>query len=149
MGKFNRDGDRGFGGNRGGGFKRGGFGDRDREVVMHDVICSECQKNCQVPFRPSNDKPVYCKDCFAKRGGPSKSSFGNRNDSRPQMRPSFENNTGNNDTKKQLEMINIKLDKLIKAIESTSKPVQSETKEAVKEISAVKTKKVAKKKAKK
>lgn len=43
---------------------RGGFGG-PRE--MFKVICSECQKECEVPFKPSGDRPVYCKDCFSKR----------------------------------------------------------------------------------
>lgn len=31
---------------------------------MYDVVCSECHAETQVPFRPSDDKPVYCKACF-------------------------------------------------------------------------------------
>ncbi|HBK86173.1 MAG TPA: zinc-binding protein [Firmicutes bacterium] len=35
---------------------------------MHTVICAECGKETQVPFKPSGDRPVYCQDCFqAKR----------------------------------------------------------------------------------
>ena len=145
MGNFNRGGDRGgFGGNRGGGFggSRGGFGggksfgdrggDRGGRNEMHDAICAGCQKSCQVPFRPNGKKPVFCTECFANNGGASKPSFnsfpkkdfGDRQDSRPAMRPAFNNDNagaGNNDTKKQLETINIKLDRLIKAIEGMTK----------------------------
>ncbi len=32
---------------------------------MHDAVCSECGAECQVPFRPSGDRPVLCRDCFA------------------------------------------------------------------------------------
>jgi len=45
-------------------------GERDnnfRERSFTNVICSDCGKECQVPFKPSGDRPVYCKDCFAKR----------------------------------------------------------------------------------
>ena len=39
-----------------------------REVVMYDTICAECGKETQVPFKPTNARPVYCKECFdAKR----------------------------------------------------------------------------------
>lgn len=40
--------------------------------IMHKAVCADCRKDCEVPFRPSGDRPVYCKDCFAKRkaGGP-------------------------------------------------------------------------------
>jgi len=60
----------GFGG-RGGGFNRGGGGFRrsfdsgPRE--MHPAKCSECGRDCEVPFKPTEGKPVYCKECFMKR----------------------------------------------------------------------------------
>ena len=28
------------------------------------VICSKCGNAAQVPFRPRQDKPVFCSDCF-------------------------------------------------------------------------------------
>ena len=66
MGNFNR-GDK-FGGSkrfdRDRGFKKGGRSDRP---LMHRATCSECNKECEVPFRPTGDKPVYCSSCFGKR----------------------------------------------------------------------------------
>ena len=50
------------------GFNQGGGGyggGRPRE--FHKAICSECKKECEVPFKPTGDRPVYCKDCFSKR----------------------------------------------------------------------------------
>ena len=44
----------------------GGFG-RPRE--MNKAVCAECKKECEVPFKPSGDRPVYCRDCFSKRKG--------------------------------------------------------------------------------
>ena len=35
--------------------------------VLHKAICADCNKECEVPFRPSQDRPVYCRDCFSKR----------------------------------------------------------------------------------
>jgi CxxC-x17-CxxC domain-containing protein len=35
--------------------------------VLHKAVCAACSKECEVPFRPSGDRPVYCKECFAKR----------------------------------------------------------------------------------
>ncbi len=53
--------DRRSSGNRNSGGSRGGYnGNRQ----MYDVVCAECGKNTQVPFQPSNDRPVYCSDCF-------------------------------------------------------------------------------------
>ena len=45
----------------------GGGGGQRREREMHDVICSGCGCETQVPFRPTSDKPVYCNDCFRGR----------------------------------------------------------------------------------
>ncbi len=46
----------------GGGFRRSFGGPRE----MHKAVCSECGKECEVPFKPTEGKPVYCKDCFQK-----------------------------------------------------------------------------------
>ena len=46
-----------------GGFRRDFGGPRE----MHKATCSECGKECEVPFKPTEGKPVYCRDCFAKR----------------------------------------------------------------------------------
>jgi CxxC-x17-CxxC domain-containing protein len=35
--------------------------------MMHKAVCADCKKSCEVPFRPSGERPVYCKECFAKR----------------------------------------------------------------------------------
>lgn len=48
----------------GGGGRGGGFGG-PRE--MFDAVCADCGKQTQVPFRPTEGRPVYCRDCFAKR----------------------------------------------------------------------------------
>lgn len=49
----------------GGGRPGGGFGGGPRE--MHKATCGDCGKECEVPFKPSGARPVYCRDCFAKR----------------------------------------------------------------------------------
>ena len=99
------------GGSRGG-FKSGGNrsfggrpsfgGDRDRRdhdrgpVTMHKATCATCGEACEVPFRPSGDKPVYCSQCFEKGGSPSGKT--------PDQ------------TKQQFEILNSKLDKILKAL---------------------------------
>ena len=47
----------------GGGFGGGRPGPRE----MHKATCADCKKECEVPFEPSGDRPVYCRDCFSKR----------------------------------------------------------------------------------
>ncbi len=49
---------------RGGGAGNAGRGPRE----MFPAICSECGRDTMVPFRPTGDKPVYCRDCFQSRG---------------------------------------------------------------------------------
>ena len=43
----------------------GGFDRGPRE--MHKATCADCKKECEVPFKPTEGKPVYCRECFAKR----------------------------------------------------------------------------------
>ena len=52
-----------------------------RERVLHKAVCADCKKACEVPFKPSGERPVYCKDCFSKRK--SRGPFGARPDNRP------------------------------------------------------------------
>jgi len=43
------------------GYERGDYRPQ-REYFA--VICSKCGNAAQVPFKPRQDKPVYCSDCF-------------------------------------------------------------------------------------
>jgi len=62
MKNFNRGGgDRG--GDRGSGGFRRDFGPRE----MHKATCADCGQECEVPFKPQEGKPVYCRDCYSKR----------------------------------------------------------------------------------
>ena len=33
---------------------------------MHKIICSECGKEDEVPFKPTEGRPVYCRECYQK-----------------------------------------------------------------------------------
>ena len=47
---------------------QGSSGRRPQEErEMHDVVCSKCEKNTQVPFKPDGDRPVFCQDCFKEQ----------------------------------------------------------------------------------
>jgi CxxC-x17-CxxC domain-containing protein len=49
------------------GFEQGDkFGGRPPRE-MHKANCADCKKECEVPFKPREDRPVYCKECFSKR----------------------------------------------------------------------------------
>lgn len=75
MGNFNK-------GGRGGssfGNKRGSFGGHDRgRTEMHRAVCSGCGNECEVPFRPTGDKPVYCNECFKNEGRSGERDFGRK-----------------------------------------------------------------------
>lgn len=31
---------------------------------IHSTICSDCGVETQVPFKPTEGRPVYCRDCL-------------------------------------------------------------------------------------
>jgi CxxC-x17-CxxC domain-containing protein len=54
----------------GGGYSSGGYGSSRGPREMFTATCSSCGREAQLPFRPTNGKPVYCSDCFRTvRGG--------------------------------------------------------------------------------
>jgi len=57
---FNSRGGRRFGGNRDN--FRASMGPRE----MHKAVCADCKQDCEVPFKPTEGKPVYCRECYAK-----------------------------------------------------------------------------------
>lgn len=48
-----------------GGSRGGGFGG-NRERREYPVTCAACGCETTVPFKPSNDRPVFCSDCYRK-----------------------------------------------------------------------------------
>lgn len=114
MRDFNRD--RRSGGGRD--FKRRDFGSRDsdRPRIMYKTICSNCGNECEVPFKPTGSKPVFCRECFQNQRSsgsarsenfPQRSNFEDRNNNqtaRPVEQPQY---------KEQLESLNAKLDKIL------------------------------------
>lgn len=141
MGNFQRDDNRGggFRGGNGGGRPSFGGGNRGGDrgpVTMHKAVCDECHKSCEVPFRPSGDKPIYCSDCFgSKRGNDDRGPRRDFNDRGPKKdfndRPASSQSSSfakpastgmGNDMSKQLSEMNSKLDRLIKAIEKFPQP---------------------------
>jgi len=45
-------------------FDQGRFNSSPRE--MSKATCADCGKECEVPFKPKEGRPVYCKECYAK-----------------------------------------------------------------------------------
>jgi len=83
-------------------FRRRDSGPRE----MFDAVCSECGKNCKIPFQPKTDKPIFCDDCFKNKGGSSRT------------RGNFRR-SGDDTNKKLLQKVNElndKVDKILKAL---------------------------------
>ncbi len=156
---FNRSRNNGSG--RGGGFSsKGGFRPRFNDrgprgpVEMHQAVCDNCQQNCEVPFRPTSGKPIFCSNCFENKRG---------SDSRPgrfEDRPKFEavcadcqnnckvpfqpsndkpvfcsncfggkKNAGVNNGNGKFEEINAKLDTILKLLEDKKPAKKTKVKE--------------------
>ena len=47
--------------------KRKASSGEGRERTFYDVTCDACGKQTQVPFNPTNGKPVYCRECYSAR----------------------------------------------------------------------------------
>ncbi|HUU40449.1 MAG TPA: CxxC-x17-CxxC domain-containing protein, partial [Desulfatiglandales bacterium] len=107
---------------------RRSFGGGDsRRPILHDAVCDECGKDCQVPFRPSGDKPVYCSDCFEKKGGSdsnrpkgrrdsSRRSFGGGDSRRPSQSNISDRSTSQ--LIEKIEILNTKLETIINLLSS-------------------------------
>lgn len=132
-----------FGGRSGFGRSSGrGFGDQGEERQMYQATCAECGNACDVPFRPTGNKPVYCRDCFSQiNAGPDGRSddHGKRGD-RDSRRPSARNfdrdrsnGVGGHSVEhidQQFAQLNEKLDKILRRLTPSytrpAAPVESE-----------------------
>ena len=82
-------------------------GERRPRLELFEATCDKCKKQCEVPFRPSGEKPVYCSDCFKKNDS--------RNDS---FEPRGESRSSSSSP--DLTEINRKLDKILELLESSN-----------------------------
>lgn len=107
--------------NRGGGYPRRDFGrpsfgggrDGGRRT-MHPATCSECGSKCEIPFVPRDDRPVYCSNCFEKRGNSSDNGAPRRFErSGPPPAANFNNGGNNAEMRTKLDQINGKIDKIL------------------------------------
>ncbi|MBI5177353.1 DNA-directed RNA polymerase [Candidatus Micrarchaeota archaeon] len=37
---------------------------------MYPAKCADCGADCEVPFKPTEGRPVYCRNCFQKHKKP-------------------------------------------------------------------------------
>ncbi len=125
---------------------------KNQSSIKHQTVCSECGKPCEVPFRPTQGKPVYCDDCFRKRREKQGSGgrFPQKNFNR--QRDSFKSED-NSELKKILGSLNTKMEELIKKVtiltDSQVKPKEKKETKKDKKTPGVKVKKLVKKISKK
>ena len=90
-------------GDRGG--DRGGDRDSGRQMFgekpLYKAVCDTCGNSCEVPFRPTGEKPIYCRQCFVKPVGKGNYASAPR---------------ATEDYKEHFRMINKKLDTILKAL---------------------------------
>jgi CxxC-x17-CxxC domain-containing protein len=41
--------------------------DHQKSRPMYQITCADCKKDCEIPFKPTGDRPVYCQECFRRR----------------------------------------------------------------------------------
>lgn len=94
---------------------------------MYSATCANCGKQCEVPFRPTGNKPVFCRECFQDNRG----SDSRRSEQRTFDRPHFnrDDNQNKSNYKAQFDELNAKLDKILTFLTPHSVkviPVESE-----------------------
>ncbi len=53
-------------GNNGNSYRNDSYNSYRPSRQMFPVKCSDCGKDTEVPFEPTNGRPVYCSDCYRK-----------------------------------------------------------------------------------
>ncbi|HYD03910.1 MAG TPA: CxxC-x17-CxxC domain-containing protein [Alphaproteobacteria bacterium] len=93
---------------------------KDSGFELFETECAKCGKNCDVPFLPKNNKPVYCRSCF--RGTtPEESGRGPSRDRDSRGRDRFDSREerpfrSSGPSQADIDDINRKLDKIMKAL---------------------------------
>ena len=109
-----------YGGDRGG--RRDSYRREEKKEMFH-AVCDECGKDCEVPFKPSSDKPIYCSSCFETKGGNSPRTGGGNN----------------NQMTEKLEELELKIDKILRLLETKNvEDVVASVEEATEVVEKVK-----------
>jgi CxxC-x17-CxxC domain-containing protein len=110
--KYNRSEDSGRG--------RSSGSDFSRSTVLTKVTCDSCGQSCQIPFKPSSGRPVYCDSCFKKENSRSHDSFRKErpsNRSNDRFGQSENRSFSPRSSGVDLSEINRKLDKILELLE--------------------------------
>lgn len=85
---------------------------------MFRATCADCGNSCEVPFRPTGERPVYCSNCFGGKREGSSPAGAPRRDFSPHAAPSSSADDRKLDElKRQIESLHQKLDKVFTIID--------------------------------
>ncbi|MCB0732731.1 MAG: hypothetical protein KDC88_17035 [Ignavibacteriae bacterium] len=97
---------------------------RDSErPMMHKATCDHCGRDCEVPFKPTSGKPIYCSSCFDKHQNKDQKKYGSERDDRrfnsgENRRRGNDNEKGTNQLGKEIAQLNKKLDRILEILNS-------------------------------
>ncbi len=121
----------------------------DRPTTLHKARCSSCGNECEVPFRPVNGKPVFCRNCFVKTGDTARGRAGDRFPKRDygasgalRAKP-YDAAPRNDGVIQQLEAMNTKLERIMSMIESMKSAPSSEKNDGQKSATVAAVKKIS------
>ncbi len=104
---------------------RGPIGSSSMGASMHRATCSACGKQCEVPFKPTGSRPIFCSMCFQKEGDSNHKRSNSMNSGRSMMSEKRSYKTDSNkyegrntdNTSEQFRVINTKLDAILEALD--------------------------------
>ncbi len=99
------------------------FGGRE-ERTMHQATCSDCGASCEVPFKPSSDKPVLCSECFGNSRGKKDNLSSSSTEILAELAELHE----------KYDLMSTKLDKVINFLESVHSIKEPAKKATVKKV---------------
>ena len=100
--------------------------------LMFQSYCSECGEKCQVPFKPTGEKPVFCSICFdQQQGGGSSRRDDHRRDDRGSRgnynrKETFQDNQGGltsdeliEELEEEFDLLHSKLDAILAELKNS------------------------------
>ena len=85
---------------------------RPGDRPMFQATCDKCGNKCEVPFRPTSGKPVFCNNCFEKKSG-----HGDRRGGRDRFSDRDRRGGGNDQVFQKLESLSSKIDRVLSLLD--------------------------------
>jgi len=84
---------------------------------LYPAVCDNCGNNCEVPFKPTSDKPIYCSQCF----GDKRSSNRRHTSGKPVQHSHLQTNPDVKNLEKKLTQLEEKVDKILSLLNPATK----------------------------